>query len=221
MSGRFRPFGFLLVALLSVVPAGCGRDIAQFIVRTRNHQGDVALQRRNFVDAALDYRLALKLEPGDAHARSGLAAVQLQIAYQQYKLSNFDGALSALAVAAKYDPESVRLAQLKAEVQQARVKREIVLSNYPTYSETGLTLRRSYAQLRFQSNKIVTTLQHFDYTYDSSELVRAILASRELGTDVTRLTQRLGNYRQLVETGSPERSGGAPLAPAGSLLPLP
>jgi hypothetical protein len=64
-------------------------------------------------------------------------------------------------------------------------------------------------------------LQRFDYTYDSTELLKAIAASKELGADVARLTARLDNYRQLVEAGSPERSADVPLAPAASLLPLP
>ena len=101
------------------------------------------------------------------------------------------------------------------------MKREIVLSNYPTYRETGLALRKSYAQLHVQSNEIVSTLQRFDYTYDSSELLKAIRQSDELGAEVSKLTARLGNYRQLVEAGSPERSGSAPLSPGASLLPLP
>jgi tetratricopeptide (TPR) repeat protein len=195
--------------------------MAQFIVATRNHQGDLALANQNFTDAALAYRLALRVAPNDEHARAGLAAVQLQIAAQEYQHSLFDDALGALAVAAKYDPDSVRLAELKIEVEQARVKREIVLSNYPTYSETGMALRKSYAQLRKESNAIVTTLQRFDYTYDSTELQKAIAESNLLNTEVAHLTARLVSYRQLVESGSPEKAGQSALAPAASLLPLP
>jgi lipopolysaccharide biosynthesis regulator YciM len=200
---------------------GCAGGISQFIVQTRNHQGDLALENKNYPDAALAYRLAIGVAPNDEHARAGLAAVQLDIAAQEYTRAHFDDALAALAVAAKYEPQSVRLAELRAEVQQARVKREIVLSNYPTYRETGLALRKSYAQLRVQANAIVASLQRFDYTYDSTELVKAIRQSSLLTGDVARLTSRLGNYRQLVEAGSPDRNGSAPLAPAASLLPLP
>jgi tetratricopeptide (TPR) repeat protein len=221
MSPRPHPFVLALLALLAVAPAGCAGSIERFIVQTRDHQGDLSLESKNLPDAALAYRLALRVAPNDEHARAGLAAVQLKIAAQEYTLSKFDDALAALAVAAKYDPDSVRLAELRSEVEQARVKREIVLSNYPTYKETGLGLRRSYAQLHVQSNAIVATLQRFDYSYDSSELLKAIAASKELGADVARLTARLNNYRQLVEAGSPERSADTPLAPAASLLPLP
>ena len=212
---------FALGVVLTFATNGCARSISQYIVSTRNHQGDVAFEHKNPNEAALAYKLALRIDPKDVHARAGLAAVQLQIAAQLFVASKFDDALAALAIAAKYDPESVRLAELRTEIEQARVKREIVLSNYPTYRETGLVLRRTYAQLHLQSNAIVATLQRFDYSFDGNELAKAIRASSQLSSDVTRLTARLTNYRQLVEAGSPERSAGAPLAPAASLLPLP
>jgi lipopolysaccharide biosynthesis regulator YciM len=214
---------FVCAALIATVPfvAGCAGPIAAFIVETRNHQGDLSLGHKNYVDAALAYRLALRVAPNDAHARAGLATVQLEIAADDYLHSKFDDALAALAVAEKYDPDSVRLAELRTEIEQARVKREIVLSNYPTYSETALALRKSYAQLSKQSNAIVASLQRFDYSYDSSEIQRAIRQSNLLNAEVAHLTTRLVNYRQLVESGSPERAGQTPLAPAASLLPLP
>jgi hypothetical protein len=208
-------------ALLALGLPACGGDVARFIVDTRNHQGDMALENQNFTDAATAYRLALQVAPNDEHAREGLAAVQLRIAAQQYTLSKFDDALASLAIAAKFEPDSVRLAELRTEIEQARVKREIALSNYPTYKETGLSLRRSYAQLKKESSAIVATLQRFDYTYDSAELTKAIRQSEDLHAEIGRLTARLDNYRQLVEAGSPERSDQAPLAPAASLLPLP
>ncbi len=209
----------VLAALLAT--SGCAGSVTQFIVETRNHQGDEAYQRDNFSDAATAYRLALQLAPDDAHARAGMAAVQLKNAAKLYTESKFDDALAALSVAAKYDPGSVRLAELQTEVESARLKREIVVSNYPTYRETGLALRRAYAQLRTQSSAIVGTLQRFDYTFDAAQLTKAIQQSYELNAEVKRLTQRLSNYRQLVESGTPERAAGQPLAPAASLLPLP
>jgi tetratricopeptide (TPR) repeat protein len=219
---RSRRFALAFIALLFAAPlSGCAGSLSGFIVSTRNHQGDMALANENFTDAALAYRLALKIAPDDEHARAGLAAVQLQIAAQEYLHSHFDDALASLAVAAKYDPDSVRLAELKTEIEQARVKREIVVSNFPTYSETGLALRKSYAQLRKESDGIVAALQRFDYTYDSAELQKAIRESNLLNSEVAHLTARLANYRQLVESGSPERAGETALAPAASLLPLP
>ncbi len=211
-----------VLALAGLVPlCGCARSLSNFIVQQRNHQGDLSFEHHNPADAAIAYKLALRVEPKNQHARTGLAAVQLQIAYGEYSKSHFADALQALALAAKYDPQGIRLAQLRSQVEQARIKQQIVLSNYPTYRETGLGLRKSYAELCKQSDAIVTTLQHFDYSFDSNQLTKAIAASVVLRADVGRLTARLTNYRQLVESGSPERSGTAPLAPAASLLPLP
>ncbi len=212
-----------LAATLTVVSTGCAGSISRFIVQIRNQQGDLALEHRNPTEAALAYKLALRVDPKNVHARTGLAAVQLQLAAQEFVASNFEDALASLAIAAKYDPQSVRLAELRSEIEQARVKHEIVLSNYPTYREQGLALRRAYAQLKAQSNAVVATLQRFDYSFDENQLDKAIKESSNLNKEVVRLTSRLKNYRQLVEAGSPEKTTGAGtrLAPAASLLPLP
>jgi tetratricopeptide (TPR) repeat protein len=210
----------LAVALVAGV-SGCASDLRQAIVATRNHQGDAAFANRSYADAALAYRLALQLAPDDEHARAGLAKVQLELADQLYQASKFDDALQALAVAAKYDPQSVRLAALRSEIEGARVKREIVVSNYPAFRETGAGLRRSYAQLKLQNGVILAALERFDYTYDSSELTKAIRASLELNEEVGRLTTRLINYRRSVESGSAPESEDASSGSGGSLLPLP
>jgi len=212
----------LALALVFAATGGCAESIGQAIVATRNHQGDLAMSNRNYTDAALAYRLALQLSPSDEHARAGLAEVQLKLADQLYQNSKFDEALAALAVAAKYDPQSVRLAALRSEIDDARIKREIVVSNFPAYRDNELAIRRSYASLKTQSAAVVAALQRFDYTYDSAQLSKAIQASYELNSEVARLTQRLINYRQLVESGSPEKTAEASTtSSAASLLPLP
>jgi tetratricopeptide (TPR) repeat protein len=211
----------LLAAGALSTASGCAGGLTGFIVGQRNHQGDLALRNGNVKDAQLAYRLALTVDPTDAHAREGYAQAQLAIAGEDYQKSDFESATRALEVAAKYDPQSVRLAELKSEVESARVKREIVLSNYPTYRETGQALRKAFAQLHLQSNGVVLALQRFDYSYDSAELEKAIEASTELGADTAKLTARLRAYRQLVESGSPAGAAEKPLAPPASLLPLP
>ena len=204
-----------LGAVLAFAAGGCATSISDAIVTTRNHQADLALANQNYSDAAVAYRLALQLSPHDEHARAGLAD-------QLYQNSKFDEALAALAIAARYDPQSVRLAALRSEIDDARIKREIVVSNFPAYRDTELTIRRSYAQLKTQSAAVVAALQRFDYTYDSAQLSKAIRASFELNQEVGRLSGRLINYRQLVESGSPEKAADAPASSsAASLLPLP
>ena len=167
------------------------------------------------------YQLALKIAPANQHARDGLTKVQLRLAQKDFAASLFDNALDALSVAAKYSPRDERVAAMRAQIEQAQIKRDIVLSNYPSYKVTGTAIRRSYAQLKAQSQQISDALKRFDYTYDTADLSAAIRQSYALNAEVTQLTNRLTQYRQLVESGVPETGGENNLAPPASLLPLP
>lgn len=207
-------------AVLPLGTTGCASSVASWIVRTRNHQGDVALAHRNYPDASVAYQLALKIDPNNGHARAGLTNVQVRLAETFFSASKFEEAIDALAVAAKYSPTDDRVQGLRAEIEQAEIKRDIVVSNYPSYRITGTGIQRGYGQLRTQNAEILATLKRFDYTYDTADLSRAIRQSYVLNQEVTRLTNRLVQYRQLVESGLPEH-GAANLAPPASLLPLP
>jgi hypothetical protein len=211
----------LIVALGVVSLAGCATHIKGWIVSTRDGQGDVAMERSNFNDASLAYRLALAVAPGDEHARLGLTEVQLQLAADEFRDSKFDDALAALAIAAKYDPENVRLAELRSEIEQAKIKRLIVLSNYPTYKENAVVLRTAYENLTAMNKRVLTDLSQFSYTYDTENLSRAIRETYELGLEVDRNRRRLIAYRQLVESGVPANEESGSLAAPASLLPLP
>jgi hypothetical protein len=217
-----RLFALLLFcALLPLSTTGCATSVSQWIVRTRNHQGDIALAHGNFPDASVAYQLALRIAPGNQHARDGLTAVQLRLAQKDFSASLFDNALDALSVAAKYSPRDERVQAMRAQIEQAQIKRDIVLSNYPSYKVTGTSIRRSYAQLKGQAQQISKALERFDYTYDTTDLSAAIRQSYALNAEVTQLTNRLTQYRQLVESGVPESAGENNLAPPASLLPLP
>lgn len=215
-----RLVALLLACALPLGTTGCASSVAHWIVRTRNHQGDIALSHGNFPDASVAYQLALKIEPENQHARDGLTKVQLRLAQKDFAASLFDNALDALSVAAKYSPRDQRVLAMRAQIEQAQIKRDIVLSNYPAYKVTGTSLRRSYAQLKAQAQQISNALKRFDYTYDTADLSAAIRQSYALDAEVTQLTNRLTQYRQLVESGVPE-AGGENLAPPASLLPLP
>jgi len=212
----------LILAVTTVLP-GCAGNVTSTIVSARNRQGDTAINNGNSADAALAYKLALQLAPADEHARSGLAAVQLRIAAQLYQSSKFDDALAALSLAAKYDPNSVRLEALRTQIEAARIKREIVLSNYPAYRETGVAIRHAYGQLKLPAAEVANGIQRFEYTYDSAQLSKAIRSSIELHQEVGRLTNRLIAFRRLVESGSPQTPTEAQTSAssAASLLPLP
>ncbi|MBC5810595.1 MAG: hypothetical protein GIW95_07065, partial [Candidatus Eremiobacteraeota bacterium] len=167
---------FLAAAVAFTVPA-CAANVSETIVAARNHQGDAAFANGNYADAALAYKLALQLAPQDQHARTGLATVQLRIAAQLYQTSKFDDALAALSLAAKYDPTSVRLEALRSEIEAARIKREIVVSNYPTYRESGISIRHAYTQLKIPAAEIANEIQRFEYTYDAAHLTKATKGS--------------------------------------------
>jgi tetratricopeptide (TPR) repeat protein len=222
MDTRFFRLAALLLActVLPLGTSGCASSVAHWIVRMRNHQGDVSLANRNFPDASVAYQLALKIEPTNAHARAGLTAVQIRLAETYFAASKFEDAIAALALASRFSPNDDRVQGLRAEIEQAQIKRDIVVSNYPQYKVTATGIQRAYAQLRTEDAEILAALRRFDYTYDTADLSAAIRQSYALNDDVTRLTNRLVQYRQLVESGIPEH-GTENLAPPASLLPLP
>jgi tetratricopeptide (TPR) repeat protein len=221
MMRTIRLCAFILAsAVLPIGTTGCASNVAQWIVQTRNHQGDVALSHKNFPDASVAYQLALKIDPANVHARDGLINVQVRLAQTFFAASKFEDAIDALAVAAKFSPTDDRVQSLRGQIEQSEIKRDIVVSNYPSYKITGTGIQRAYAQLKTQANEISLALKRFDYTYDTTDLAAAIRQSYALNEEVARLTSRLQQYRQLVESGVPEHAGES-LAPPASLLPLP
>jgi tetratricopeptide (TPR) repeat protein len=216
-----RPFALLCVALLFTT-AGCAGSVERWIVNTRVNQGAVAFERGSLHEAQTAYRLALRVNPRDARARAGFSEVSAAIAEVDYRKGDFDDAVATLNEGQKYDPQSVRLQALRAQIDDARLKREIVLSNYPAYGAAGLQLRTAYGALNEQTKSILHSLQRFGYTYDTQDLTTAIKRSYELQLEVTKNTNRLIAYRQLVESGVPAAATAAQATGGGgSLLPLP
>ena len=134
----------------------------------------------------------------------------------------FDDALATVDEGLTVDPQSVSLAALKSTIEQAKLQREIVLSNYPTYRAAGLEIQRGYQQLNATNALLLRNLKRFGYTFDATELTAAIKRSYELELELTRNTNRLILYRQLVTSGVPERPSESTTSfGASSLLPLP
>jgi len=219
---RLRAIVCAVLLPLVMTLCGCAGTVERWIVNARVNQGDVALQRGSLHEAEQSYRLALRVSPNDARARRGFAAVSEQIAQTDYIKGDLDDALATLNGAAKYDPNSVRLQALRQTFQDAKLKRQIVISNYPTYEAAGVQLQQAYAAIAAQTKLISKGLKRFDYTYDTSDLTAAIEASYKLQLDVAKDTNRLVAFRQLVESGVPaSQKGGPPIGTPPSLLPLP
>jgi tetratricopeptide (TPR) repeat protein len=201
--------------------SGCAGSIERWIVNTRVHQGDVALASGDVRDAELAYRLALRVSPRDPRARTGFVQATASLAQIEYAKGSFDDALTTVDEGLAVDPQSVALAALKSRIDQAKLQREIVLSNYPTSRATGLELQRAYQQLNATNALLLRNLKRFGYTFDTRELTAAIKRSYELELEIARNTNRLILYRQLVSSGVPEAPSQSTSFGAGSLLPLP
>jgi tetratricopeptide (TPR) repeat protein len=216
-------YTFRIIALAGLVSlAGCAGSIERWIVNTRVHQGDVALNRGNVRDAELAYRLALRIEPHDERAQAGYVKAAAGLAQAEYAKGDFEGALETIREGLAIDPQSVRLAALKTTIEQAKLKREIVISNYPTYRESGVQIQKAYQQLDATNKLLLRSLIRFGYTYDADDLTDAIKRSYELQLDIAKNTNRLIVYRQLVTSGVPaSESTQATTSSATSLLPLP
>ncbi len=200
---------------------GCAGPIENWIVNTRVHQGDAALAHGNVNDAALAYRLALRVDPSNGRARAGFVQAAAELAQVQYSKGAFDEALATVEGGLAVDPQSLRLAALKTTVDQAKLKREIVISNYPTYHAAGLEIQRAYAQLNVTNALLLRSLKRFGYTFDADDLTAAIKRSYELQLDIVKNTNRLIVYRQLVTSGVPETPAESAATGTTSLLPLP
>lgn len=215
-----------LLALLAALPlllgtSGCAGTVEHWIVNTRVNQGDVALKNGSLHEAEIAYRLALRVNPHDARARAGFAEVSADIAQVDFRKGDFDDASATINDAQRYDPQNVRLQALRSQLEDARLKREIVIANYPTYEGAGLQIQTAYGALNEQNKAILASLKRFNYTYDTQDLTKAIQDSYELQLDVAKNTNRLIAYRQLVESGVPSTEATQATSPTGSLLPLP
>jgi tetratricopeptide (TPR) repeat protein len=221
-SSIFRRAAASLALAALACSAGCAGGVQRWIVDTRVHQGDVAMARGNVADAELSYRLALKIDPHDPRAQAGFVAASADLAQDQYTKGDFEDALVTIAAGLKYDPSSVRLAALKSTIEDAKLKREIVVSNYPTFKAAGAQIAAAYKQLDASNKLILNDLKRFSYTYDANDLTSAIKRSYDLELDVARNTNRLIVYRQVVSSGIPETGhAGATSIGGASLLPLP
>ncbi|HEX3670862.1 MAG TPA: hypothetical protein VHT92_04060 [Candidatus Cybelea sp.] len=214
-------FRLLTVVCGAALLSGCAGSIERWIVDTRVHQGDVALARGDARDAELAYRLALRVDSRNARARAGFVEAAAALARVEYAKGTFDDALDTVDEGLAVDPQSVRLAALKETLDQAKLQREIVLSNYPTYRAAGIEIQHAYQRLNVTNALLLRDLRRFGYTFDGTDLSSAIKRSYEMQLELSKNVNRLILYRQLVTSGVPEAPAESTTFGSGSLLPLP
>lgn len=205
---------------MSLTTAGCAGTFSHWLVDLRTSQGDAALENNSLLEAEKEYELALKLDPHNAHARAGLTRVLFLQAREDFISSKLDEAQLAIQEALKYEPEDTAAQALAAQIDQAKIRREIVLANYPLYEPVGTSLADSLKTLTASQKEIAKQLKAFRSDFDTSHLTKAIIASYDLEDEAHRVTTRIASYRSLVTSGAPKAR-----APAQSetpnLLPVP
>lgn len=209
-----------VAAALAVGLSACAGTVTHWMVDLRTSQGDAALANSSLVEAEKEYELALKLDPHNVHARSGLAKVLFLQARADFTNSKLDQAQLDIQGARTYAPDDAAMQALANQIDQAKIRREIVLANYPLYESVGASLADSLKTLTATEKEIGKQLKAFNADFDTAHLTRAIIASYDLEDGAHRVTARLVSYRSLVSSGAPKSR--APVeSETPNLLPIP
>ncbi|MDQ6781798.1 MAG: hypothetical protein M3Z37_11685, partial [Candidatus Eremiobacteraeota bacterium] len=179
-----------MVALLcasTLCLGGCAQSLTHWMVGVRSAQGDQALTRLNLKDAETEYALALALDPKNAHARTGLGKVLYLRAKEDFINSKLDDAEVAAQRALRYAPGDAATLALSNEIEAAKIRREIVISNYPLYGAIGSRLRPAFKSVTTTNAEIQKQLKAFASDYDTAHLTRAIILAADLQDEAHRI----------------------------------
>ena len=211
---------FAAAAALSIALscAGCG-GAARWMVDLRTSQGDAALKSGNVAEALGEYELALRLDKKNVRARAGLATALALRAKEEFANSKLDAAGADIAQALEYAPSDSVAQALSTQIEQAKIRREVVLSNYPLYETMGASIADGLKTIVSANKEIAKQLKAFRADYDTDHLTRAIVDSYNLESEANRSTQRLISYRALVQSGAETHAAAQAQAP--ELLPIP
>lgn len=200
--------------------SACAGSLTRRIVALRTAQGDAAVQNHDLAEARKEYALALALSPANAHARQGLAHVLFLNASADFINARLDQAQQEVASALKYAPNDPATQALNSQIEQARIRREIVIANYPLYASVGSSLTASLKSVDAAKRDVEKQLLSFDYDYDTAHLQKAIIESYDLQQDMHRIMLRLVAYRNLVQSGA-SKPRSAIESETPNLLPIP
>lgn len=220
-STMLRVLAIISIALaIASSAAGCAGSMTGWLVNLRDSQGDSALENKNYVEAEKEYRLALALVPKDKRARAGLAQVLYERARTNFIASKLDYAQAEIQDALKYAPDDPNAQGLASEIEQAKIRRDIVISNYPSYEAVGASISASLKSITAANKDIQKQVKSFGYDYDPAHLTKALSEVYDLQDEMSRISQRLISYRSLVQAGAPKAQVPLP-AETTNLLPIP
>jgi tetratricopeptide (TPR) repeat protein len=208
----------MLICALSLT--GCAGPITRWMVNLRTSQGDAALQKPSLPEAKKEFELALALDPKNPHARAGLAKTLYLTARADFANSRLDEASAEIAEALKYAPSDAATLALAGEIDQAKIRREIVVANYPLYGSISSALKPVFKDIVASNNEVEKQVKLFSNDFDTAHLTRAIVDSYDLEDEAHRMAQRLISYRALVSSGQSKAVAPAS-AQAPALLPIP
>ena len=220
-STNIRRVALVLAVVFVCVASGCaGGSVSRWLVDLRSSQGDSALASGNVAEALGEYDLALRLDPKNAHARAGLARALTLRARAEFTDSKLEEAAADIAKAHYFAPSDAVTQALAGQIEQATLRREVVVANYPLYGSMATSIADSLKTIVSTNAQISKELKLFRADYDTSHLTRAIVESYDLEDEGHRVTLRLVTYRALVQSGAVNRQAAA-AADAPNLLPIP
>lgn len=212
---------FILIALVcALATSGCAGPITEWMINLRNAQGDTALARPSLLEAEKEYRLALALDKKNAHARTGLARALYLQARADFIESHLDEAADEVTQSLHYDPNDAAALALFNQIAQAKIRREVVIANYPLYGSIHAALAPTFKTVAESGKEIQLQVHLFASDFDPAHLTKAIATSYDLEDEVHRLGQRLVVYRGYVTSGA-AKAAATTESSAPSLLPIP
>lgn len=218
---RLAHVGLLALLLGAILLTGCTASFKNNVVALRNAQGDTAMENGNVVEAEKEYGLALALAPSNEHARAGYARVLYLHAKENFAASKLDDAYAEVQKALVYAPKDAATLDLASAIDQAMIRRDVVVQNFPTYKTIGDSIGDTLKGNALAIKEIQLQLHAFHSDYDVVHLRKAIDLSYELEQDQHRATQRLIAYKAQVEAGAPGQTPASSQEQTPGLLPIP
>lgn len=210
-----------LALAAALVATGCTSAFKDRIVDLRNAQADAALDNHNVVEAEKEYGLALSLAPDNEHARAGFVHATYLHAKENYANGKIDDAAVEVARGLKLAPKDAGLLDLASAIDQARIRRDVVVGNFPSYKTIGDSISALLSANALSSKDIQRELHLFHTDYDVAHLRKAIAMSALLEDEQHRVTQRLIGYKGQIAAGAPVETQSTSQSESPGLLPIP